>query len=210
MIRVLIADDHVIVRKGLEQFFEAIGGIAVAGEAANGDELLAVMRQNHFDLIMLDLKMPGLSGIRLIESIRALDPSVPILVLSMHDDLQTAKRVLQAGASGFVTKTSGPETLVEAIRKVAGGTRFIDPSIVEMLMLERPKSGEMAAHERLSPRELQIMKLIAKGKNLVEIGEALFISNKTVSTHKVRLMQKLNLQNTADLVRYAADHGLID
>lgn len=210
MIRVLIADDHFIVRNGLVQLFGLIGDIVVAGEVANGEALLEALKSSPIDLILLDLKMPGLSGIKLIEAIRALDRKVPILVLSMHDDLQTAKRVMQAGASGYVAKFSEQETLLGAIRKVAGGGRFIDPAIVEQLLIERPRNDGVELHQLLSPRELQIMKLIGGGKSLVEIGDKLFISNKTVSTHKVRLMQKLNLSNTAGLVRYAVDHGLID
>jgi DNA-binding NarL/FixJ family response regulator len=209
MIRVLIADDHVVVRSGLKQLFELMGDIVVAGEASNGEETLEQLRQKEFDLILLDLTMPGLSGVNLIARIRALYEKVPVLVLSMHNELQIAKRVLQAGASGYVTKGSGQDTLMAAIRKVATGGRFIDPSVAEHMMFEKPASGETLPHERLSERELHIMKLIAMGKGINEIADELFISNKTVSTHKARLMQKLNFQSNAELVRYAADHGLV-
>jgi DNA-binding NarL/FixJ family response regulator len=207
---VLIADDHVVVRSGLKQLFELMGDIVVAGEATNGDEVLKVLQQKEFDLILLDLTMPGLSGVNLINSIRALYEKVPILVLSMHNELQIAKRVLQAGAHGYVTKGSGQETLMAAVRKVAAGGRFIDPSVAEQMMFEKPSTGTALPHERLSERELHIMKLIAMGKGINEIADELFISNKTVSTHKARLMQKLNFQSNAELVRYAADNGLVE
>lgn len=210
MIRVLIADDHVIVRSGLKQLFGLMGDITVAGEATNGEEVLEALKQGQFDLLLLDLTMPGVSGVNLIGRIFASNPILPILVLSMHNELQIAKRVLQAGAAGYVTKGSGQDILMSAIRKVAAGGRFVDPTVAEQMMFEKPTTGESAPHERLSERELHIMKLFAKGMGINEIAEELFISNKTVSTHKARLMQKLNFQNNAELVRYAADHGLVE
>jgi DNA-binding NarL/FixJ family response regulator len=210
VIRVLIADDHVVVRSGLRQLFELMGDIAVAGEATNGEEVLELLRQKELDLILLDLTMPGLSGVNLIARIRTLHEKVPILVLSMHNELQIAKRVLQAGASGYVTKGSEQDILMAAIRKVAAGGRFIDPGVAEQMVFEKPSTGEALPHERLSERELHIMKLIAMGKGVNEIADELFISNKTVSTHKARLMQKLNFQSNAELVRYAVDNGLVE
>ncbi|HZW24870.1 MAG TPA: response regulator transcription factor [Gallionella sp.] len=210
MIRVFIADDHVVVRGGLKQLFALMGDIVIAGEAADGAELLEKLRHEQFDLLLLDLTMPGISGINLIGRVRAEHARLPILVLSMHNELQVAKRVLQAGAAGFVTKGSMQETLMDAVRRVAAGGRFIDPVIAEQMMFEKTVPGEVAAHERLSERELHILKLFAKGRGVNEIAAELFISNKTVSTHKARLMQKMNFQNNADLVRYAADHGLIE
>ena len=210
MIRVLIADDHVIVRGGLKQLFALVGDIVVAGEATNGAEVLEALRHGQFDLVLLDLTMPGISGVSLIVHIRALNAKLPILVLSMHNELQVAKRVLQAGASGFVTKGSKQGTLMDAVRKVAAGGRFVDPVIAEQMMFEKPVSGEIAPHQRLSERELHIMKLFAKGRGINEIAEELCISNKTVSTHKARLMQKMNFQSNAELIRYAADQGLIE
>jgi DNA-binding NarL/FixJ family response regulator len=206
---VLIADDHVVVRSGLKQLFELMGDIVVTGEATNGEEVLAALTRGQFDLLLLDLTMPGISGVNLIGRIKAQNANLPVLVLSMHNELQIAKRVLQAGASGFVTKGSGEDTLMSAIRRVAAGGRFVDPIVVEQMLFEKPTAGESAPHERLSERELHIMKLFAKGRSVNEIAEELFISNKTVSTHKTRLMQKLNFQNNAELIRYAADHSLI-
>ncbi len=209
MIRICIADDHDIVRGGLKRLCGDMGDLVVAAEARNGDEVLALLGGDNFDLLLLDLAMPGLSGIKLIERIREREPSLPILVLSMHSELQIAKRALQAGASGFVAKGSTEDVLLSAIRKVAAGQRFIDSSVVEQMMFERPAPATGEPHERLSARELQIMKLFAMGKSINEIAEELFISHKTVSTHKTRLMQKMNIATNAELVRYVADHGLI-
>lgn len=210
MIKVLIADDHVVVRNGIKQLFSVMGDVTVAGEAASGEEVLDALEKSQFDLILLDLTMPGLSGINLITRIHSLYETQPILVLSMHNELQVAKRVLQAGANGFVTKGSAQDTLMSAIRKVAQGGRFVDPGVAEQMMFEKPQNSEAAPHERLSERELHILKLFARGRTVNDIAAELFISNKTVSTHKARLMQKLNFQSNAELVRYAADHSLIE
>ncbi|MFA6014780.1 MAG: response regulator transcription factor [Gallionellaceae bacterium] len=210
MIKVLIADDHVIVRNGLKQLFDLMGDIAVMGEATKGTEVLDILREKQFDLLLLDLTMPGISGVSLISSVHIQYPKLPILILSMHNELQVAKRVLQAGACGFVTKGSMQDILMFAIRKVAAGGRFIDPLIAEQMMFEKPESGEDEPHVRLSERELHILKLFAKGMGINDIANELFISNKTVSTHKARLMQKMNFQSNAELIRYAADHSLVE
>lgn len=210
MINVLIADDHVIVRNGLRQLLGLMGDVNVAGEATNGNELLEVLRQREFDLILLDLTMPGISGVSLIGHIRAQNANLPILVFSMHNELQVAKRVLQSGASGFVTKGSLESILMDAVRRLAAGGRYVDPAIAEQMMFEKTVTGESAPHDRLSERELMIMKLIGKGLGINSIADELCISNKTVSTHKARLMLKMNFQSNAELVRYTADHGLIE
>jgi DNA-binding NarL/FixJ family response regulator len=206
----LITDDHVVVRSGLKQLFALMGDIVVAGEAANGDEALAALKQGEYDLILLDLTMPGISGVNLIAEIRLLYPKLPILVLSMHNELQIAKRVLQAGAAGFVTKGSMQDILMDAVHKVASGGRYIDPLIAEQMMFEKAPVADLAPHEQLSERELQILKMFAKGRGINDIAEELYISNKTVSTHKARLMQKMGFASNAELVRYAADHNLIE
>ena len=211
MIRILIADDHVVVRGGLKQLFTLMGDVALAGEASDGMEVLELLKQgSRFDLLVLDLTMPGISGVNLISRIRAIAKSLPILVLSMHNELQVAKRVLQAGATGFITKGSPQEALIAAIRKVASGGRFVDPVLAEQMMFEKPAPREEVPHDRLSERELHILKQIARGKTVNEIAELLFISNKTVSTHKARLMEKMNFQSNAEMVRYAADNDLVE
>ena len=210
MTNVLIADDHALVRDGLKQLFSTMGDICAMGEAMNGAEVLEMLRHGKgFDLLLLDLIMPGVSGANLIGRVRDQHKSLPILVLSMHNEWQVAKRALQAGASGFISKGSPQETLIAAIRKVAAGGRFIEPLLAEQMAFEKTAAGDEVPHDRLSGRELCILKLIARGKTVNEIAEQLSISNKTVSTHKVRMMQKMNFQSNAQLVRYAEDFALV-
>ena len=207
----MVADDHVIIRMGLQELFRDIGDITAAAMVSSGEELLQRLVHGNglFDLLLLDITMPGLSGIKLISQICALQPRLPILVLSMHDEPQIVRRVLQAGVCGFVTKGSSEDILVAAIRKVAQGGHFIDSAIIEQ-MLFAPAHNQSAAHDCLSPRELQIMKRLARGRSLAEIDIECFISDKTVSTHKARLMQKMGFQSNAELVRYAVHHNLIE
>jgi len=209
MIRLLIADDHAIVRSGLKQVFAMAPDLQVMGEAVNGAEVLDSLRQQLPDLLLLDINMPGLSGPDLIARIRAHWTKLPILVLSMHNEAQVAARVLKSGANGYVTKDSEMEVLLGAIRRVAGGGKFIAPELAEKLVFDLSLGSDAAPHSTLSDRELEIFHLLAAGKGVNEIARQLCISNKTVSTHKTRLMEKLNVESTAELVRYALQHGLI-
>jgi DNA-binding NarL/FixJ family response regulator len=209
MIKILIADDHAIVRKGLKHLCDSAGDVAVAGEAASGDEVLAALQQAQFDLLLLDLTMPGPSGIELVEQIRAAHPLLPILVFSMRSDYQIAKRMAKLGICGYVTKGSSDEMLLTAIRKVASGANFVDPLIAEQMMFERGVVRPAGPGARLSARELQILKLLGQGKGVNEIAEELLLNNRTVSTYKARLMQKMNFKNNAELVLYASESGLI-
>jgi DNA-binding NarL/FixJ family response regulator len=208
--RVLIADDHALVRRGLKELCREMGGFSAAGIAATGDEVLAALHRARFDLLLLDLSMPGFTCRELIGSIRAVNARMPILVFGVFDDLAVVRRVLQAGASGVVSHKSCLETLMLAMRKVASGGRFIDSLIGDELMRESKYTTAFPPDERLSPRELQVMTLLVQGLNVTKIASALSISDKTVSTHKVRLKRKLNLRNDAELVRCALDHGLVD
>lgn len=211
MIHILIADDHSVVRVGLKQLFSLMGDISVTGEAADGTEVLELLQQDcDFDLLLLDLTMPGISGIDLIARIRAKYKTLPILVFSMHNEPMIAKRTFQIGASGFITKGCAEETLIEAIRKVAAGGRFVDPGLAEQMIFDQPPTEKEAPHHKLSERELHILKLFAQGKTGNEIAEQLSISKKTVSTHKTNLMQKMNFSSIAELVLYAADYALIE
>ena len=210
MIRVLIADDHGIVREGLKQLFALGGEIAVVGEAVSGAEVLDALRTGGFDVILLDMTMPGISGANLIARLRGHAGCPPILVLSMHNELQIARRALAAGASGYLTKDSDPKALMGAIHKVASGGRFIDPVLAVKMAFEAEGSAERLPHELLSEREFDIMRLLVHGKSVNDIADELKISNKTVSTHKARLMQKMNFQNNAELVRYAVAQGLLE
>lgn len=209
MIRLMIADDHAIVRSGLKQVFSLAPDLAVVGEAVNGNEVLAFLRQQVPDLLLLDINMPGLSGPDLITRVRAHWADLPILVLSMHNEVQVAARVLKAGANGYVTKDSEMDVLLGAIRRVAGGGKFIAPELAEKLVFDMSIAGEKPAHMSLSDRELEVFRLLVAGKGINDIAGQLCISNKTVSTHKTRLMEKLNLSGVAELTRYAMQHGLL-
>jgi DNA-binding NarL/FixJ family response regulator len=209
MIRVLLAEDHAIVRAGLRQLFALVDDIEVTREASSGSHVLDLLRRDLVDLVLLDLGMPGISGADLITRIRAHYPHLPLLVLSMHNEPQIARRALKAGANGYVTKDSEPELLLTAIRKVAAGGRFIDPALAELMAFESVAPGERP-HDSLTDREYQILALLVRGASLNEVAEKLSISNKTVSSHKARLMQKMALRSNAELVRYGVLHGLAD
>ena len=209
MIRLLVADDHKLVRDGLKQILAAAPGIEVAAEASNGDEALALVKGNDFDLALVDMSMPGLSGIQLIKRLKLERPKLLILVLSMHGEPQYAARALKAGASGYLTKDSASEQLVGAIRKVAAGGVYLTDAAAASLM-RNPSAQDLPSHEQLSDREFEIFRLLAAGQRPTEIAQQLRLSVKTVSTHKTRILEKLNLGNAAELVRYALEHGLLD
>lgn len=204
--RLWIADDHLIVRKGLGQIVEACPEFVVAGESEDGTTTLLAVKNRGFDLLLLDLSMPD-GGISLISQLRADWPTLPILVLTMHSDPHLAARAVQAGATGFVTKDAGAETLLEAIRLVANGTRFMDPRLTKTLLFERIGEQE-APPEILSPRERAILEHLAKGSNLKQIAAQFGRSAKTVSVQKSRLMRKLQLKNNAELFDYAKRHSI--
>lgn len=209
MIRLLIADDHSIVREGLKKILALSADIAVVAEAANGAEVMQHLRNAaDFELLLLDLSMPGVDGISLIGHIKAGYAALPILVLSMHNEPQIAFRAIKAGAAGYITKDSDPEILLEAIYKVAGGGKYIDPVLAERLAFDAIQPKQHEPHTLLSDREFEVFRLIAAGKRINEIADQLAISNKTVSTHKQHLMEKMSIDNTAELVRYAIQHNL--
>lgn len=210
MIRLLIADDHAIVRAGLKQLFALMDGVVVAGEAASGAQVMELLRRVPVDQVLLDMSMPGIDGADLVTRIRAHHPRLPILVLSMFIEPQIARRALKAGASGYLTKGSEPEMLLAAIRKIGAGGRFIDPVLAEQMALETLAPNSQQPHEQLTDREFQILRLLAGGNSVNDVAEQLIISNKTVSTHKVRLMRKMGFRSNADLVRYALVQGLAD
>jgi DNA-binding NarL/FixJ family response regulator len=208
MIRILIADDHAIVRGGLKQIIATTSDIVVAAEAAQGSEVVDKLRTCAVYLLLLDMTMPGISGVDLIRRVRAEQPALPVLVLSIHDEAQVASRALRAGATGYLTKDSDPDVLLAAIRKLADGGRFIDPKLVDAMVFETPR-GDVPPHEVLSDREFQVLQMLAAGKSINEIADTWALSAKTISTHKMRLMQKLGLSNNAEVIRYAIRHGLI-
>jgi len=209
VIRVLLADDHGLVREGLRGILAKGEDIEVAAEAANGDEVLALVRKQEFDLALLDLSMPGLSGIALIKRLKVEKPKLRILVLSMHGEAQYAARALKAGASGYLTKDSAAAQLLGAIRKIAaGGVQISEAAAAELIGASA--TGDSPPHQALSDREYEVLRQIVAGRTITDIAEALSISVKTVSTHKARILQKLNLAGTAELVRYAIEQGLTD
>lgn len=207
MIRVLLADDHALVREGLRRLLEASADIRVEGEAASGDEALARVRANDYDVAVLDLSMPGLSGIDLVRRVKLEKPALRVLVLSMHAEQQYAARALRAGASGYLTKEAAPAQLVAAIRKIAAGGVHITEAAAASLVSDL--AGDGPPHTRLSDREFQVLRLLAAGKSPTEIASELHLSVKTVSTHKARIQEKLGVSGTAELVRYALEHKLL-
>ncbi len=210
MIRVLLADDHAIVRAGLKEILADTGDITVAGEATNGQEVLARVRGHDYDVVVLDMSMPGRSGIELIKLVKAEKPRLRVLVLSMHSEEQYAVRALKAGASGYLSKDSAADQLVAAIRRIAAGGAYVSPETAERLALDAASRTEAAPHTLLSDREFQVFRMIAAGKSVGEIARELSLSAKTVSTHKARIMEKMGIANPAQLIRYALENNLID
>lgn len=210
MIRILIADDHAIVRGGLKQLLSEQSDFIVAGEAANGLEALKQIREQPFDVVLMDMSMPGRSGIELIKLVKAEKPKQAILVLSMHKEEQYAVRALKAGALGYLTKESAPDQLVAAIRKVASGGAFISSGVAERLALELGGNHDADPHTLLSDREYQIFRMIVSGTPIGAIADELSLSVKTVSTHKTRILQKMRMTSSAELIHYAIRHQLVE
>ncbi|MBL8473083.1 MAG: response regulator transcription factor [Rhodocyclaceae bacterium] len=209
-IRILIADDHAIVRHGLRQIVADAEEFEVAGEAQDGVECMQKLRQDVFDLLMLDVSMPIRNGIDTLKLVRKEFPRLPVLVLSMHPEDQYAIRALKAGASGYLTKQSAPEQLVTALRQVASGKKFISPSLALELADAITKDTDKPPHEQLSDREYQTLCMIASGKTLSNIAEELNLSVKTVSVYRTRLLEKMGLKNNAELTHYAMKQGLVE
>ena len=207
MIRVLLADDHQIVRDGLRRILSAQADVEVADEAADGDRALALVRGQDYDVAVLDMSMPGLSGLDLVKRLKAEKPKLRILVLSMHGEQQYAARALKAGASGYLNKDSAAEQLLGALRKVAAGGVHVSEAAALELIAGRTEDGP--PHARLSDREFEVFKQLAGGASPTEIAQRLHLSVKTVSTHKTRILEKLGLGGTAELVRYALEHKLL-
>jgi DNA-binding NarL/FixJ family response regulator len=204
----LIADDHTIMREGLKQLFTLVADLQVVAEAESGAQVIELLRQVEIDLLLLDMNMPGISGEILIARLHAQYPKLPILVLSMHNEIHIAQRALRAGALGYLTKDSDPETLLAAIRRVIGGQRYLDAGLAEQIALQSSGLKQQTYVESLSDREFQILRLLAHGMSVNQIAEQLVISNKTVSTHKTRLMEKMGFVSTADIVRFAMTLGI--
>ena len=210
MIRVLIADDHTLMREGLKQILATSGDMIVAGEACDGLQALGMVRSAEWDVLLLDMSMPGRSGVELIKQIKIEKPALPILVLSMHKEEEYTIRTLRAGAAGYLCKDSASQLLLDAIRKVAAGGHFISPEVAGDLAFGLIVQDERLPHTLLSDRELQIFRLISGGGGITEIAQRLNLSAKTVSTYKTRILQKMKMSRLSDLIRYGLEHDLLD
>lgn len=208
MLRVLIADDHPIVRKGIRQILEETRNVQSVDEAETGQEVLDKVKKGRFDIVLLDISMPGMSGIDTLEELKKLKPSLPVLILSMYPEEEYAVRALKAGASGYLTKKSAPDELATAIRKIYRGERYISPTLADLLASNLMDDSERPLHESLSNREFQVMRMIVEGKALKEIAGEMSLSPKTVSTFRSRILQKLNMTSNAELIQYAVKNKL--
>ncbi len=210
MIRVLIADDHPIVREGLKQILSDTDDILVVDEADRGSAVLNLTMRNNYDVILLDISMPGRDGLEVLKELKQLKPKLPVLVLSMYPEEHYAVRVLRGGASGYLTKSSAPDELISAIRKVASGRKYISSTLAERLTYELDRDADKPLHEILSDREYQVMNMLATGKSVKEIADELSLSVKTVSTYRSRILGKMNIKNNAEIVLYAVQNKLVD
>ncbi len=209
MIRVVIADDHALVRRGFSEVVRETPGLEVVGQVASGDELLAYVRDHRVDVVVMDMNMPGPGGLDLVKSLKAEFPSLPLLVLSAHPEDQYAVRVVRAGALGYLTKESAEADLVDAIRRVAQGKRFLTRTLAESLLDALDFDPDGMPHAALSDREYQVLRLLASGMTVGGIAERLSLSVKTISTYRTRLLQKMGMSNNSELTRYALENDLV-
>ena len=209
-VRILIVDDHTIVREGLKRILADAPELQVAGEAASGTEAIQLVRESRWDVMLLDISLPGANGLEVLRAVKEHDAKLQVLVLTMYPEDQYALRMLKAGAAGYLTKEGAPAQLVTAIRKVAGGGKYISAAVAEKLAWELERKKQSATHEDLSNREFEILRLIASGKTVSQIAHDLHLSVKTVSTYRMRLLTKLHMKSNAELTHYAIKGGLVD
>jgi len=209
MMKILIADDHPIVRRGLKQILAEEPDLGIAGEARSSQEVLELVRKQDWNAVILDITMPGRGGLETLREIRKERPKLPVLILSMHSEDQYGVRALKAGAAGYMTKESAPEKLVQALRKIMKGDKYISPTLAEKLVLDLERGTPNSLHETLSDREHQVMSMIASGKTVSEIGKDLFLSVKTISTYRSRVLKKMKMKNNAELTHYAIKNRLV-
>jgi DNA-binding NarL/FixJ family response regulator len=210
MIKILIADDHPIVRQGFKQVLSETADLVVADEAGNGQEVLALVARKDYDVILLDISMPGKNGLEVLKELRITNTKIPVLILSIYPEEQYAIRALKAGASGYLTKASAPEELISAIRKVSRGGKYISSSLAEKIAYELDGDAEKAPHDTLSDREYQILLMIASGKTVSDIADEMCLSVKTVSTYRSRILDKMKMKNNAELTTYAIRNKLVE
>jgi DNA-binding NarL/FixJ family response regulator len=209
MIKVLVADDHAVVRRGLRQILAETSDILVGGEASTAAELWQLVERERWDTVILDIEMPGRSGLELLGELKRQHPKLPVLILTVYSEEQYAVRAIRAGASGFLTKESAPNQLVAAVRKVATGGRFITPELAERLASSVAGDSDALPHEGLSDREFQVLCMIASGKTVSQIGQELSLSVKTISTHRTRILAKMNMKSNSELTHYAIKNRLV-
>jgi len=210
VVRVLIADDYPVTRRGLSEILKRAINDAVCGEAEDAEQVLAQARSHKWDLVILDISMPGRSGLDVLTDLKLEQPKLPVLVVSMYPEDQLGKRALKAGASGYINKEASPEELIKATRKVLTGGRYVSPALAEKMAFELWRTEDRPLHEGLSDRELEVLRLIASGKTSSQIAETLHLSLTTVSTHRAHLLEKMNMTATAELIRYAIVNHLVD
>jgi DNA-binding NarL/FixJ family response regulator len=210
MIKAVVVDDHAVVREGLKRIISECTGMAVTGEAGDGREAIRVVNSQPCDVVLLDITLPDRSGLDVLKQLHSESPKLPVLILSMHAEDHYAIRVLRAGAAGYLTKESAPEKLVQAIRKVAQGGKYVSQTLAEKLAFSVKSDVKRAPHESLSDREYQVLWMICSGKTVTQIAGELGLSVKTISTYRVRVLQKLDMKNNAELTRYAIKEGLVD
>ena len=207
-IKVLLVDDHAVVRNGVRLILSAAQDIEVTGEAENAEAAMRLLRQQAFDVALLDIALPGVSGLDLLRRLRAAQPALAVLMLSMYAEEAYAVRALKLGAAGYLTKSHSGDAMIAAVRKVAAGGKYISAAVADKLA-DNLGGGRMAPHEALSDRELEVLNLLASGQSLVKIGDVLHVSPKTVSTHRTRILEKMGMSSNAELVRYMLENGLL-
>ena len=210
MIRILVADDHAVVREGIKQILAGLDDMIVEDEAESGQDVLSKIASKKYDLILLDISMPGKSGLEVLEDIKIVQPRLPVLILSMHPEEQYAVRMLRAGAAGYLTKGAGPDEMIQAIRLVHSGQRYISPEIAQQMALSQFASADENPFKSLSERELQIMMMITKGQKVTDISEQLNLSPKTVNSYRYRLFSKLGINGDVELTHLAIRYGMLD
>lgn len=210
MIKLIIVDDHEVVRKGLKQIFDDTTDIRVTGEAGSGNELIDKARKNDYDIVLLDISMPGKDGIDTLKELKQIKPNIHVLIFTMFPEEQYAVRVIKAGASGYINKECKPNELIEAIRLIAHGRKYISPHLAELLASTLEMGDGTPLHETLSDREFQVMYMIASGKTISEIADELYLSINTISTYRNRILDKMGMKNNVELTHYAIKNRLIE
>jgi DNA-binding NarL/FixJ family response regulator len=209
-LEILVVDDHLVVREGLKRILDECEDFVVAAEASTVNEALTWLRKQHFDLVLLDISLPEKTGLELLKAIKKDLPRLPVLILSAYREDHYAVRAMKEGADGYLNKESAPESLIAAVRKVASGGKYLTPALAERILLEISMRDDAPVHESLSERELEVMKMIARGQSLKRVGEHLHISPKTVTTYRARIIQKTGLVSNAALTRYVLENNLLD